>query len=125
MSLVLLTPQVVDAIHDRVLNPEEIAGHKGDKSPGGALARVDHRLAYGMIEDAFDLAAAYAVAIATGHLFNDGNERTAYESMVVALQLNGIALRPDVDQIGPLIVEVAQGWVEAPGLAAWRRGKAG
>jgi death on curing protein len=29
-----------------------------------ALARVDNRLTYGMIDDAYDLAAAYAIAIA-------------------------------------------------------------
>ena len=78
MSFALLTPAYVEAIHDAVLNPGELTGAAGDKSLDGALARVDNRLAYGLIVDAFDLAAAYAVAIAQGHCFNDGNKRTAF-----------------------------------------------
>lgn len=64
MSFALLTPEIVEAIHDVVLNPGERAGRARNKSLEGALARVDNRLAYGLINDAFDLAAAYAVAIA-------------------------------------------------------------
>jgi death on curing protein len=33
-----------------------------------------------MIADAFDLAATYASSIATGHCFNDGNKRTAFQA---------------------------------------------
>jgi len=64
MTFVLLTVEAVDALHAAVLNPGEIPGRARDKSLDGALARVDNRIAYGMVADAFDLAAAYAVAIA-------------------------------------------------------------
>ena len=117
MSFVLLPEDLVVLIHDRVLNPGELTGMAGDKSLSGALARVDNRLAYGMIGDVFDLAAAYCVAIATGHCFNDGNKRTAYETMVVALELNEIVLEPKFDEVGPLIIEVAQGHVDEGELA--------
>lgn len=123
MSFTLLPEALVIAIHDEVLNPGELAGLALDKSLAGALARVDNRLAYGMISDVFDLAAAYAVAIATGHCFNDANKRTAYESMVVALELNGVMLEPKVEEVGPLIIEVAQGRVEEQDLAAWLRAR--
>ncbi len=124
MSYRLLTPDLVRAIHDEVLNPGELAGEALNKSLEGALGRVDNRLAYGMIGDVFGLAAAYAVAIATGHVFNDANKRTAFEAMVVTLELNGVPLQLDVDEIGPLIVAVAQGAVDEMDLAAWLRGKA-
>jgi len=67
MTFTLLDAALVEAIHDEVLNPGEVPGRAGDKSLEGALARVENRLAYGLIADPFDLAVAYAVAIATGH----------------------------------------------------------
>ena len=124
MSFVLLTTEVIDAIHDEVLNPGDLTGRDLDKSLHAALARVDHRLAYGMIEDAFDLAAAYAVAIATGHCFNDGKKRTAFRTMNAALRLNGITIAWATEDVGPMIIETAQGKVEAEDLAAWLRARA-
>lgn len=124
MNLRLLDAALVEAIHDRVLNPGELPGRARDKSLDGALARVENRVAYGMIEDAFDLAAMYAVAVATGHCFNDGNKRTAHQTMDVCLTLNGFEFAWSVHEVGPLIVEVAQGRIEADALAQWLRGKA-
>ena len=124
MTYVLLTADEVEALHDAVLNPGELTGRARDKSLEGALARVDNRLAYGMIGDIFDLAAAYAVAIATGHCFNDGNKRTAHQAMDVCLDLNGVAVAWDVEEVGPMIVAVAQGGVAEDELAGWLRSKA-
>lgn len=64
MTFITLTAELVVAIHDRVLNPGELPGLALDKSLAGALGRVENRLAYDMIRDAYDLAAAYAIAIA-------------------------------------------------------------
>ena len=124
MTFTLLAPGLVRAIHDRVLNPGELTGEARDKSLEGALARVDNRMAYGMIGDVFDLAAAYAVAVATGHCFNDGKKRTAYEAMVVALELNGVVFEPNDEEVGPVVIAVAQGQVDEVALAAWLRGTA-
>ena len=66
MSFLTLTPELVTAIHDEILNPGEMKGRAQDKSLDGALARVGNRLIYGLIIDVFDLAAAYSVAIAQG-----------------------------------------------------------
>ena len=77
-----------------------------------------------MIEDAFDLAAMYAVAIATGHCFNDANKRTAHQSMDACLVLNGERIAWTVEEVGPVIVEVAQGRMDEGRLAAWLRRKA-
>ncbi len=75
MTYIILSADLVDAIHDAVLNPGELTGRARDKSLDGALARVENRLSYGMIADIFDLAAAYCVAVAQGHCFNDGYKR--------------------------------------------------
>lgn len=124
MTYVLLNADLVETIHDTVLNPGELAGRALDKSLDGALARVDNRLVYGMIADTFDLAAAYCVAVATGHVFNDANKRTAYKTMIVCLHLNGIRIAHNTVEAGDLIREVAQGRIDEETLADWLRAKA-
>lgn len=125
MNFRMLSAELVDSIHDEVLNPGELPGRARDKSLDGALARIDNRLAYGLLHDIFDLAAAYAVVIATGHCFNDGNKRTAFRSMQLVLHLNGVSLPWNADEIGPLIIRAAQGLLDEEDLAAWLRKKAG
>jgi death-on-curing protein len=125
MSWVLVSADLVVAIHDAVLNPGELQGLARDKSLEGALGRVENRVHYGMIGDAFDLAAAYAQAIAQGHCFNDANKRTAYETMAVVLQANGVTLWFTPDEAGPRIIALAQGQLDPDDLAAWLRALAG
>ena len=125
MTYVLLNAELVETIHDAVLNHGELAGRALDKSLDGALGRVDNRLVYGMIADTFDLAAAYCVAVATGHVFNDANKRTAYKTMIVCLHLNGIRIDHETIEAGDLIREVAQGRIDEETLADWLRAKAG
>ena len=124
MNLLTLTPAQVEILHDLVLNPGELPGRARDKSLEGTLARVDNRVAYGMIGDVFDLAAAYAAAIAQGHCFNDANKRTAYRAMIVVLHLNGVTIRHDTAEIGDLIIALAQGRIADSDLADWLRARA-
>ena len=123
MNWILLTPDLVEAIHDEVLNPGELPGRARDKSLEAALARVDNRIAYGMILDVFDLAAAYAIAVSRGHCFNDGNKRSAFRVMNAVLALNGIQFTWDTVEVGQIIIRAAQGLVEEPDLADWLRSK--
>ena len=94
------------------------------REPQKVLGRVDNRLVYGMVGDIYDLAAAYTVAIATKHCFNDANKRTAYRSLLVCLTLNGLHLTHDTQEVGDLIIRVAQGQVPEDQLADWLRGAA-
>jgi death-on-curing protein len=123
MTFRTLTPALVVAIHNQVLNPGELPGLALDKSLEGALARVENRLAYDMIGDAYDLAAAYAVAIAQGHCFNDANKRTAHQSMDVCLDLNGIQINWTATEIGPVIIRAAQRLMDEGELAEWLRSR--
>lgn len=126
MEFLLLSAQWVGAIHDAVLNPGEIPGRARDRSLEGALARVENRLAYGLIGDVFDLAAAYCVAVAQGHCFNDANKRTAFRVMQVILDLHGHAEpRLPADELGDMIIRVAQRLVDEAALADWLRERAG
>ncbi len=118
-----LTAEIVEAIHDEVLNPGELPGRARDKSLEGALARVENRLAYGMIEDVFDLAAGYCLAIAQGHCFNDGNKRTAFRAMNAVLLTNGAEIVWNTEAVGQIIIRAAQGLMDEVQLAEWLRGR--
>ena len=125
MTYALLSAEMVEMIHDMALNPGELPGLAGDKSLDGALARVENRLIYGLIGDVFDLAAAYAEAIATGHCFNDGNKRTAHQTMDICLDLNGMEIPWNAQEIGDVIIRVAQRHGDEALLSDWLRAKAG
>lgn len=116
-----LTADLVMDIHDEVLNPAELRGLAGNKSLDGALARVENRLAYGLIADVFDLAAAYAIAVSQGHCFNDGNKRTAFRCMMVCLEANGIDTAFDTEATGQAIIRAAQRLMDEGELAEWLR----
>jgi death on curing protein len=124
MSFSLLTVEMVIAVHDAVLNPGELPGLSRDKSLAGALGRVDNRISYDLIADAFDLAAAYAIAISQGHCFNDANKRTAHQTMDVCLALNGVEITWSAGDVGPMIIRAAQRQMDEGGLAEWLRERA-
>lgn len=124
MTFILVSAELVERIHDHVLNPGEIPGRARDKSLEGALARVENRLTYGMIEDAFDLAAAYAIAIAQGHCFNDANKRTAFRTMHAVLALNGVQMLFDTEETGQAIIRAARRLMDEGELALWLRQRA-
>ena len=117
----LLSSQDVLSIHEKVVNPQELQGLAGNKSLEAAIARVENRIQFGLIEDEYDLAATYAVVIATGHVFNDANKRTAYRSMAICLELNGIDITFNAEKIGQIIIKVAQGMIDETELANYLR----
>ena len=124
MTYVLLDAAVVEALHDAALNPGDLVGRARDKSLEGALERVDNRLIYGMIGDVFDLAAAYATAIATGHYFNSGNMRTAFRTMLVFLYRNGVLIDCPMPETGDRIIALPQGLTGEADMADWLRQRA-
>ena len=121
MSFLLLSVDHIIAIHDEVLEPNELQGMAGDKSLEGALSRVDNRLKYGLIEDIYSLAASYATAVSQAHYFNDGNKRTAFQVMDLILDLNGIHVIWDVEEVGQKIVLLSQSKLDETDLAQWLR----
>ena len=121
MSFLLLSVDHIIAIHDDVLEPNELQGMAGDKSLEGALSRVENRLNYGLIEDIYSLAASYAVAVSQAHCFNDGNKRTAFQVMDLILDLNGIHAGWDVEEVGQKIVLLSQSKLDETDLAQWLR----
>lgn len=125
MELLLVGRDAVLALHDAVLNPNELPGLAGDKSLDSVMGRVSNRLQYGLIDDVFDLAATYAVVLAVGHVFNDGNKRTAFTVMDICLVQNGIEPTYDVIEAADMIIRAARSQLDEKELALWLRRKAG
>jgi death-on-curing protein len=71
------------------------------------------------------LAAAYAFAIARGHVFLDGNKRTAHAVAAVFLLNNGIAHLAAEDEVVAVMIGLAEGALSEAELAAWFRDTAG
>ena len=121
MTLKFLATRDVVEIHGLVINDNELQGMAGDKSLDAVLARIDNRLSFGLINDAYDLAACYACFLAVGHVFNDANKRTAFACMDVCLSLNDVVLVYDHEEAGGLIIKAAQGIVDEIELSTWLR----
>jgi prophage maintenance system killer protein len=75
-----------------------------------------------LIEDVFEPAAAYRVALAPGHCFGDCSARTVPRIMGAALALNRHQRTRDTEEIGQIVIRFAQGKLEEAALAGWLRG---
>ena len=117
-----LVSQIVLAIHEDQLARN--GGMHGLRDAGlfeSALSRPRHRWEYDDAMDVFDCAAAYGFGIAKNHAFNDGNKRTAFQSMFTFLDVNGHVLNAtEVDAVD-VMVGVADGSISEQRLAAWLR----
>ena len=121
MSFLLLSVDHIIAVHDEVLELNELQGMTDDKSLEAALSWVDNRLKYGLIDDIYSVAASYAAAISQAHCFNDENKRTAFQVMDLILDLNGINVIWDVEAVGQKMVLLSQSKLDEADLAQWLR----
>jgi death-on-curing protein len=109
------------AVHADLL--AEYGGADGLRDRGGlegALARPKNLAAYGE-PDAAELAAIYAVGLAKAHAFVDANKRTAWTVANMFLLLNGWALAYVRIEAVQMMVDVADGRVDADAFANWIR----
>lgn len=83
-----------------------------------ALTRPQNKLAYGET-DLAALAAAYGFGIARNHPFIDGNKRTALASMIVFLNLNGLALTAPQETAAAIVLALAAGEIGEDVLSRW------
>lgn len=92
-DLAFLAVEDVVGIHDELIRRyggSATPGHRGALDGVSAAVLAAENSYY---DDVFELAAAYAVYIVMGHVFGDGNKRTASAAALVFLDANGIALR--------------------------------
>jgi death-on-curing protein len=79
-------------------------------------SRVLNAHFYNGLEDVFELAAIYLLAISTGHIFVDANKRTAFLSCALFLAVNEIELVESPDLV-ELTVETSQGLLTVEQIA--------
>jgi death-on-curing protein len=123
MSFVFIDRAVVLAIHE-----EQLAQHGGGvgiRDEGlldSALARPVNRVSYDPDADCATLAADYAFGLAKNHPFIDGNKRTAFVAMVLALALNGFQLIASDEDAVMTMLQLAAGEMDEEAFATWIRG---
>jgi death-on-curing protein len=69
----------------------------------------------------FQLAAAYAFAIARGRVFHDGNKRTAYTVAIGFLDVNGVECAPPLEESPDTMGRLTEGALDEDGFAEWLR----
>lgn len=104
-----VTVQQVRQFHAAILRSGDLAGVATDRPLEAVLARVQHRLVYGLINDPIELAACYARVITIGHPFDDGNKRAAFATFEVILRINEIRLIYDSQQMIKWILDLTTG----------------
>jgi death-on-curing protein len=115
-----LDRELVLLLHDDIL--AATGGAAGIRDEGlldSALARPLNRFAYEGLVDIVELAATYAVAIASNHPFIDGNKRSAFMALGLFLEENGLTLTSTDDDATEAMLGVARGEVTIEALARW------
>ena len=112
-----ISATLVNEIHDEILRTEKgVRGQHGVATLESALGRITHAVDYEALDDVFEIAAMYAIALARGHCFSDANKRTALVTALVYLQLQGFDIERDAE-LEDIMVDVAQGLVNRDELA--------
>ncbi|WHR54769.1 type II toxin-antitoxin system death-on-curing family toxin [Wohlfahrtiimonas chitiniclastica] len=104
----LITSVFVIAVHDEILK-ETGVGRKGchlDKLEG-VLNRIDQQMYYNNVNDIFEIAAWYGIAIAKGHAFVDGNKRTGLATMLTFLEIQGVSIQNQTG-LDDLMVDIVE-----------------
>jgi death-on-curing protein len=118
---VWLSRRLILAIHDEQL--AEHGGATGVRDEGlldSALARPLNWAGYSE-PDVAELAAVYAIAIASNHPFVDGNKRTAYVALETFLLLNGCRFQVGDAEAVVTTVAMASGEIRDAEFIDWVR----
>lgn len=107
----------VIAIHDEILAQEKgLKGYTNHHALASSLERIDNQMLYDPLDNIFEIASFYAVAIAKAHAFADGNKRTAMVVMLSYLAIQGVDIRAD-NGLDDVMVAVVSGEIGREQLA--------
>ncbi|EHW9383704.1 TPA: type II toxin-antitoxin system death-on-curing family toxin [Escherichia coli] len=111
MTIQFISAEEIIYFHDKLLSVTPSV--TGMSDPGRAealLYRVLNKYEYEGVSDLWLLAAMHLLAISRGHIFNDGNKRTALFITLLFLKRNGLILAANPEFV-ELTVDVAAGKV--------------
>lgn len=106
MTPIIAIDLVID-IHDTIIQLTGGASGVDSGKLAGALARVEQQIFYNGLEDVFEIACWYAIAIAKSHGFVDGNKRTGLSTMLTFLDIQGITLQENTG-LDDMMVDVVE-----------------
>ncbi|WP_434171191.1 hypothetical protein AHYW_002609 [Providencia manganoxydans] len=96
MTILFLSVEEVIDIHRSTLSQ---SGSPDINKLEGAIHRIHSLYHYEGVEDVFQFAAMYLIAIAKAHAFHDGNKRTAFQSVCIFLMINGVELNSSYELV--------------------------
>lgn len=106
MSLINLT--FVVAVHDEILRQTGVGRAGCDIGKlESVLGRIEQQMYYNQVEDLFEIAAWFGIAISKGHAFVDGNKRTGLAVMLTFLEIQGVSIQEQTG-LDDLMVEIAE-----------------
>ncbi len=115
-----LTGNEITAIHDQIIHKYGgLEGSRADLSIESIVWRILSNLIYSPTGGIEFVAALYAESICKGHVFNDGNKRTALLSMLTFLDTNGCTVLSDNIDIADKIVGLSEGTINRDEFACW------
>jgi death-on-curing protein len=104
-----LTAEQVIAMHEALL--AQFGGLEGGGPRGGSYEGVEaavQAVKNSYYEAPEELAAAYAVYIAQGHVFLDGNKRAGAAAMLTFLQANAAAITIPPEELASMMIDLQQ-----------------
>lgn len=110
MNLIRFPAARVVEINALILSTEP--GSKGAPDKGkleGALARIDNAISYEGLDDVFEIAAKYALAIAQAHALSDANKRTGLMVALEYLSLNDYEVNIERELMADAMVDLVLG----------------
>ncbi len=122
MTIQFISAEEIIRFHDRLLSVTP--GVAGMPDPGRAealLFRVLNQYLYEGVTDIWQLAAMHLLAISRGHIFSDGNKRTALFITLLFLKRNNIDMAANPDFVD-LTVDAAAGKLSLNEIAIRLRG---
>ncbi|MBX3359311.1 MAG: type II toxin-antitoxin system death-on-curing family toxin [Phycisphaeraceae bacterium] len=107
---------------------ERYGGSADLRDPGLLISAVETpRAMYGgslLHGDLFGMAAAYLFHIVQNHPFVDGNKRTGTVAAIVFLDVNGVEIDADNDELAEMVLAVARGEIDKNRIARFLRERA-
>lgn len=98
----------VVAVHDEILRQTGVGrGGVHLERLESVLGRISQQIYYNQIDNVYEMAAWYGIALAKGHAFVDGNKRTGLAVMLTFLEIQGIDIQYD-SGLDDLMVDIVE-----------------